>query len=59
MVQVVYITEKSRYYKSRNNDMSQKCNRIIDDVVMEVSIEKSRYNDKSLYCYGFSADWFL
>ena len=36
--------------------MSQKYNRIIDDAVMEVSIEKSRYNAKSHYCNGFSAD---
>ena len=28
-----------------NLDMSRKCDRIIDDAVMEVSIEKPRYND--------------
>ena len=32
-------TVKSRNYDSRNNDTSQKYNRIIDDSVMEVSIE--------------------
>ena len=36
--------------------MSRKYNRIIDDTVMEVSIEKSRYNDKSRYYDGFSAN---
>ena len=29
--------------------MSQKNDRIIDDTVMEASIEKSRYNDQSRY----------
>ena len=36
--------------------MSQKYNRIIDDAVMEASIEKSRYRLKSRYYDGFSAD---
>ena len=40
---------KSRNYESRNNAISQKYDRMIDDVVMEVSIEKSLYNDKSRY----------
>ena len=34
--------------------MSQKYNRIIDDAVTEVSIEKSCYNDKSRYYGGIS-----
>ena len=38
------------------NDMSGKYNRIIDDAVIEVSIKKSHYNDKSHYYNGFSAD---
>ena len=36
--------------------MSRKYIRIIDDAVIEVSIEKSHYNAKSRYYYGFSAD---
>ena len=36
-------------YKSGNNDKSWKYNRIIDDALMGVSIEKSHNNDKSLY----------
>ena len=36
--------------------MSRKYNRPIDDAVMEVSIEKSPYNNKSPYYDGFSAD---
>ena len=39
--------------------MSQKYNRIIDNAEMEVSIEKSRYNDKFRYYSGFCADWGL
>ena len=39
--------------------MSQKYSRIIDDAVMEVSIEKSHYNDQCDYYDGFSADWGL
>ena len=49
-------TVKSRNNESRGNDMSRKYNRIIDDAVTEVSIEKSSFNDKSRYCDGFSAD---
>ena len=30
-----------------------------DDAVKEASIEKSRYNDKSRYYNGVSADWGL
>ena len=40
----------------KNNVMSLKFNRKIDDPVMEVSIEKSHYYDKSRYLAGFSAD---
>ena len=37
--------------------MSQKYNNmIIEDAVMEVSLEKSHYNDKSRFYDGFSAD---
>ena len=36
--------------------MSQKYNKIIDDLLTEISIGKSRYNDKSHYFDGFSAD---
>ena len=36
--------------------MSQKYNRIIDDAVMEASIEKSHYNDTSHFYDGFSPD---
>ena len=43
-------------YKSRNDNMSRNYNRIIDDAVMEVSIEKAHYNDKSRYYDGFCAD---
>ena len=35
--------------------MSQKYNRIIDDPIKDVTIEKTRYNDKSHYHDGFSA----
>ena len=37
-----FCTVKSHTYESQDNDMSRKYNRIIDDAVMEVSIEKSR-----------------
>ena len=36
--------------------MSRKYNRIIDDAVMEVSIEKSHYNDEYRYYDAFSTD---
>ena len=36
--------------------MSQKHNRLINDAVLEVSINKSPYKDKSRYCNEFSAD---
>ena len=49
----LFSTVKSRNYESRNNDMYD---RIIDDSVMEFSIGKSRYNDRSRYYDGFSAD---
>ena len=52
-------TVKSGNYESRNNAMSRKFDRIIDYPVMEVSIEKSRYDDKFHYLDGFSADWGL
>ena len=52
----VIATVKSHNCESLNNDMCQKYNRIIDDPVMEVSIEESHYNDKSHYYDGFSAD---
>ena len=42
-------TVKSHNYESRNIDMSQKYNSIIDDAIMKVSIEKSHYNDKFHY----------
>ena len=45
-----------RNYEFRNNDTSRKYNRLIDDAVIEVSIDKSRYNDKSHYHIGFSAN---
>ena len=53
-----WCTVKSHNYESRNDDMYRMYNRIIDDAVMEVSIEKSHFNDKSHYMYyvGFSAD---
>ena len=35
--------------------MSQQYNRITDDAVIEVSIEKSHYYDKSRYFDAFSA----
>lgn len=34
--------------------MPPKYNGIIANVVMDVSIEKSGYNDKSHYCYGYT-----
>ena len=37
------------YILDLQNDMSQKHKSINDNPVMEVSIEKSRYNDKSRY----------
>ena len=49
-------TVKSRNYESRNNAMSRKYNGIIYDFLMEASIEKSRYNDKSRCYTGFNAD---
>ena len=39
--------------------MSQKYDRIIDDSIIEVSMEKSHYIDKSHYHDGFSVDWGL
>ena len=36
--------------------MSRKYNSFIDVTVLEVSIEKSRYNEKSHYHKGFSAN---
>ena len=42
--------------ESRNNETSQKYNRIVDEAVMEVSIEKSFYCEKSCYNDGFSAE---
>ena len=48
-------TVKSRNYESQNNDKSRKCNMINDDAVMEVSMEKSHYNNKYHYYDGFSA----
>ena len=53
------MTVKSWNYISWNNDMSRKWNRIIDDVVMEVSIEKSPSHNKFRYYDGFSAEWGL
>ena len=47
---------ESRHCESWNNDMTRKYNRIIDVAVMKVSIEKSRYNDKSHFYDGFSID---
>ena len=49
-------TVKSGNYESRNNGAYRKNNGIIDDAVMEVSIEKSHNNDKFHYYYGFVAD---
>ena len=39
--------------------MSRKYNRLIDDTVKEVSIEKFHYDDNSRYYDVFSADWGL
>ena len=50
-------TVKSCNYKSWKYDMVRKYNRIIEDAEMEVSIEKSLYNDESRYFDGFSADY--
>ena len=49
-------TVESRNYELRNNAMSWKYNRFIENAVMEVSIEKSHYNDKYRYFTGFSGD---
>ena len=53
------VAVKSRNYESQNNAKSWKHNRMLDHSVMEISIEKSHYNDKSRYYDGFSADWGL
>ena len=47
---------KSGNYESRHNDKSRDYIRIIDDALMEASIEKCCYNDKSRYYVGFNAD---
>ena len=51
-------TVKSRNYESRytGNDKSHYYDRLCDDTVMETSIEKSRYYEKSRYKDGLSAD---
>ena len=36
--------------------MSRKYNRIVDDALMGLSMEKSGYSDKSHYYNGFCAD---
>ena len=54
--QMSQMTVKSLNYESQSNDMPLKYNMIIDGTLLEVSIEKSCYSDKSHLYDGFSSE---